>query len=120
MENQIDEVASIDNDPGSSNGSALLEDDLGRNPKRNMLKRAIEKLRNSNTVKFILFKEDFPKHRIIENLSPLHAIIAFYLSLFIGSFGCIVLAHANFLGFIAYYVIVAVMMLEVLHYLCDR
>jgi len=80
----------------------------------------INRLRNSNAVKFILFKEDKPKHRVFENLSPLHALAAFYLSLFLGAFGFVVFVHTSIIGFVAYYVVVAIAVLEALHYLCDR
>lgn len=120
MEKQVDEVAPIDNNSGSSDNSALHKDDLGRRTKPNIVKRTIEKLRNSGTVKFVLFREDFPKHRVIENITPLHALLIFYLCLFTGLFGLLVLAYATFIGFIVYYGTVAVATLEVLHYLCDK
>jgi hypothetical protein len=120
VENQVDEVAAIDDNSSNSNSSTLLEDDLGRRSKPNMLKRAIQKLRSSNAVKFALFREDFPRHHIIENINPLHAALVFYICLLIGSFGLVILAYTTFLGFMAYYTIVAVTALEALHYLCDR
>jgi len=120
VEKQIDEMASMDNSSGDSNSDAILKDNLGRRSKSNMLRRAIQKVRNSKTVKFILFKEAFPKHRVIENISPLHAVLVFYVCLFIALLGFMVLAYATFLGFLAYYVIVAIATIEALHCLCDR
>jgi len=118
VENQVDEMASMDNSCGNNNSSAVHENGLGRFSTR--LKHAIQKLRKSNAVKFALFKEDFPKHHIIEHISPLHAVLVSYLSFFLGLFGFVFLAYTTFLGFIAYYIIVAVVTLQVLHYLCDR
>jgi len=120
VENQTDKMASIDNNSGNSDYSTLHKDDLGRNTKSNNLKRAIERIRNSNALKFVMFKEDFPRHRVIENISPLHAITIFYLCLFAGLLGFIVLAYATFLGFMVYYATIGIVVLEILHYLCDK
>ena len=77
-------------------------------------------LRSSGTVRFLLFREDFPKHRVVEEITPWHAILVFYVSLFVGLLGFMVLAYASFFGFVAYYVAVAIGVLEVMHWLCDR
>jgi len=120
VENQTDKMASINNNSGNSNNNALHKDDVGRHPKHNGIRHAIKRLRNSNTVKFILFREDFPKHRVIENISPLHAIVVFYPCLFAGLLGFIVLVYATFLGFMVYYATIGIVVLEILHYLCDK
>jgi len=120
VENQIDEVATVDAGSGNSDNSAIREDHLGRRSKRNVLRRAMRRLRSSGTVKFMLFREEFPKHRVIEKITPWHAILVFYVSLFVGLLGFMVLAYATFVGFMAYYAAVAVGALEVMHYLCDR
>ena len=120
MENQTDEVASIDNNLGNVDNSTIREDNLGRRSKLNRVRHAIEKLRNSNAVKFILFREDFPKHRVIENITPLYVIMVFYACLFAGFLGFMVLAYATFLGFIVYYATVSVAVLEILHHLYDK
>ena len=80
----------------------------------------MRRLRSSDTVKFVLFREDFPKHRVIEKITPWHAILVFYVSLFVGLLGFMVLAYASFVGFVAYYVAVAIGTLEAMHWLCDR
>jgi len=120
VENQTDEMASINNNSGNSDLGTLHKDNLGRCSKFNRVKHAIEVLRNSGTIKFVLFREDFPKHRVIENITPLHAIGVFYICLFAGILGFMVLAYATFLGFIFYYAIVGVAMLEILHHLYDK
>ncbi|MEM3458504.1 MAG: hypothetical protein QXN36_02615 [Candidatus Bathyarchaeia archaeon] len=120
MENQTDKVASIDNNSGNSDNSALHKDNLGRHTKSNNLKHAIEKIRHSSTLRFMLFREDFPKHRVVERISPLHAIVVFYVCLFAGLLGLFVFAYATFLGFIAYYVTVGVAALEILHCMYDK
>lgn len=80
----------------------------------------MRRLRSSGTVRFLLFREDFPKHRVIEEITPWHAILVFYVSLFVGLLGFMVLAYATFFGFVAYYVAVAIGILEIMHWLCDR
>ncbi|MBX5328543.1 MAG: hypothetical protein QHH18_02930 [Candidatus Bathyarchaeota archaeon] len=120
MENQTDKVASMDNNSGNSDNSALRKDDLGRHTKSNNLKHAIKRIRHSSALRFILLIEDFPKHRVVEKISPLHAVVVFYLCLFTGLLGFFVFAYTTFLGFIAYYVTVGVAVLEILHYMYDK
>ena len=85
---------------------------------RKFLKILARKLRN--TLKFLLFKEDKPKHRVMKNLNPGLIVLIPFLCLLLGFSGLVVWVKTTFLGFLAYYVIVAVTTLEILHCLYDR
>jgi len=78
------------------------------------------KVKAKNTLLFLLFREPQPKHRTVENIAPWHAVLTFYVCLLTGIIGFIVYAYTNILGLIAYYVIVALTTLEILHYKYDR
>ena len=71
------------------------------------------------TVKFLLFQEDNPKHRVIHDLSPWHVLIAF-LALPLAFWGMTIWGELGFLGFLGYYVVVALVLLEIVHVLCAR
>jgi len=70
--------------------------------------------------RFLLFKEDNPKHFVLKDISPFTCVITFFVAFISGILGFVALAHLNILGFVTYYVIVAVIWLELLHILCDR
>jgi hypothetical protein len=79
-------------------------------------KRALE----NDTLRFLLFIEKVPKHRVMENISAL-----FLAFLSIGCFaaglaGFVVWEYYAFFGFLFYYVAVLFVLLELLHCLFDR
>jgi len=70
-------------------------------------------------VRFILFREDDPKHLVLEDLSPLDCLLVFYICMFAGSFGVYTLCMFGVLAFLAYFICLTFVTLEVLHFFCD-
>lgn len=79
-----------------------------------------KRLVRSERLRFLLFMEEVPKHKVMQNINPL--LLAF---LGVGCFlagitGFTVLGNYGFVGFIFYYFAFIVGVLEVLHCVFDR
>jgi hypothetical protein len=84
------------------------------------LKSAKKRVLESDTLRFLLFIEETPKHRVMESIN-----IAFLAFLSIACFaaglaGFVVWEQYTFFGFVFYYVGVLFVLLELLHCLFDR
>ena len=83
-------------------------------------KRLLDKFLNNYWVKFVLFKEDNPVHRVIKNLNAFHVVIIVFLAYCVsGTVGFVVFAAHGFFGFLCYYVFLIVAGMEVVHFICD-
>jgi hypothetical protein len=91
----------------------------GRKP-LSFFKTAKKRVLENDILRFLLFIEKAPKHRVMENINVL-----FLAFLSIGCFaaglaGFAVWEQYTFLGFVFYYIGVLFAMLELLHCLFDR
>jgi len=79
------------------------------------------KIRQNETVKFLLFLEEKPKHRVKHSLGVLECVLTFYAVLFLGMIGGFLSVGAyGLVGFFVYYLLVAVGLLEICHVALDR
>jgi hypothetical protein len=71
-------------------------------------------------VKFLLFSEDYPVHKVKYDITVLDCIVVCFLPAIFGTLGFLVWGSFTFLGFLLYLVAVYVLLLEVLHIIYDR
>jgi hypothetical protein len=84
------------------------------------LRDIIEKLERNNAVRFILFMEDFPKHRIIEDINIGLVALLSIACLAAGIGGFTLWGYFGLIGFVLYYVVLSLTLLETAHCLFDR
>jgi hypothetical protein len=112
LENEVNKVAAVN---GTHSGCGV-EMVYGRlDGWTSGLKKAIA------IIKFLLFKEDNPKHFVWKDFEPLHLALILPL-LIVPSIGFIVLGYLSFkvIGFVASYIIATLLPLEVFHWIFDR
>jgi hypothetical protein len=88
----------------------------------NALSRMLERFHKSvlKCLSFLLFKEKEPKHRVAENLHPLHALATFYFCLFAPTLTFFWLMPMGFLVLCAGETLLILAVLEAMHILFDR
>jgi len=74
----------------------------------------------NDTLRFLLFIEKVPKHRVMENINALFLAFLSILCFAAGLAGFVVWEYYAFVGFLFYYVGVLFVLLELLHCLFDR
>lgn len=79
-----------------------------------------QKLKSNSTVRFLLFQEESPKHRVMENLNILYLAFLGLACFLAGSLGFTIWGHYTIIGFLLYYVGLLLALLETLHYMFDR
>ena len=70
-------------------------------------------------LKFLVFREEQPKHQVVKNLHPVHALLVFYFNLLVPSIVFFWLIPMGFLVAFAGEVIVVLAVLETMHCLYD-
>jgi hypothetical protein len=83
-------------------------------------KNVKEHLLESEALRFLLFIEKVPKHRVMESINILLLAFLSIGSFAVGLAGFIVWENYTFFGMLFYYVVVLLVLLEVLHCLFDR
>ena len=74
-----------------------------------------------NLLKFLLFREDQPKHKVWDNFNVLHAAFVLPLSVILyAAFVAVGFAFFGIVGFFVVYVAGAVLVLEIPHCIFDR
>jgi hypothetical protein len=101
--------------------SYLLGDENMRTPKRlSFFENAKEQLLENEALRFLLFKEKVPKHRVMESINILFLAFLSIGCFAVGIAGFVVWEQYAFFGFLLYYVGVLFVLLELLHCLFDR
>jgi hypothetical protein len=90
------------------------------NELEDIVDRLAEDSESARTLKFLLFREDYPIHKVKVDLGVSDCIIVSFLSLLLSTLGFVVWGQFTILGFIIYYVAVCAIMLETLHIIYDR
>lgn len=74
----------------------------------------------SERLRFLFFVEEWPKHRVMDEINIF--FLAFLsLGCFLGGlFGFIVWLKYTLFGFLLYYAVLLIVLLEAMHYLYDR
>jgi hypothetical protein len=112
----------------------LLEDNLGRSTRialaeheHMQFRNPISYLQNSKryllqnrALRFLFFKEDMPKHRVMQNLNPVFLAFLSVGCFIAGTAGFEILAKYGFIGFVFYDFMVLIVILESLHCVFDR
>jgi hypothetical protein len=83
---------------------------------KNVRKRILE----NDTIRFLLFIEKVPKHRVIENISILFLAPLSIFCFVMGLAGFTIWQSSGLFGFSLYYVCVFIAFLELLHCLFDK
>jgi hypothetical protein len=90
-----------------------------RNPS-SFLQRAKQRILQNNTLRFLLFQEKEPKHRVMHSINTM-LLGLLSLSAFIAAWaGFTIWGNFGFVGFMFYYFAVIVGSLELFHCLFDR
>jgi Ni,Fe-hydrogenase I cytochrome b subunit len=84
------------------------------------LKNARKHILENETVRFLLFIEKVPKHRVIENISILFLAPLGIFCFVMGLAGFTIWQSSGLFGFSLYYVGVFITLLELLHCLFDK
>jgi len=77
-------------------------------------------LSQNKALRFLFFKENTPKHRVMQDLNPVLLAFLSVACFLLGMAGFEILARYGFIGFILYYVGVLMVLLESLHCVFDR
>jgi hypothetical protein len=77
-------------------------------------------LLENETLRFLLFVEKVPKHRVMENINILFLGFLSVGCFIVGLGGFVVLVQYTFFEFLFYFVGVLLVLLELLHCLFDR
>ena len=73
-----------------------------------------------NALKFLLFMEEKPEHRVVYNLHPIHALLTFYFCIFAPSLVFLWLMQMGFFVACTAEMLLVLTVLEVLHITYDR
>jgi len=95
-------------------------ENMGTPKPLSFFKNAKKRLLENEALRFLLFIEKVPKHRVMESIN-----ILFLAFLSVGCFavalaGFVVFGYYGFLAFLSYYVGVLFVLLELLHCFFDR
>jgi hypothetical protein len=83
-------------------------------------KNAKKRLLENETLRFVLFIEKMPRHRVMEDINiPFLALLSI-VCFAAGLAGFVIWENYTFFGFLSYYVGVLFVLLELLHCLFDR
>lgn len=75
---------------------------------------------NNERLKFLLFLEKTPKHRVMQNISPVFLSLLSLSGFLAAMAGFEILAKYGFVGFALYYFAVIISILELPHCFFDR
>jgi hypothetical protein len=95
-------------------------DNVGTPGHLSFFKDVKEHLLENEALRFLLFIEKVPKHRVMESISILFLAFLSIGSFAVGLAGFVVWEYYAFFGILFYYVGVLLILLELLHCLFDR
>ena len=84
------------------------------------LSNAKKRLVRNETLRFLLFIEEAPRHKVMQNINPLLLAFLSVGCFLAGIIGLTVLGYYGFAGFMFYYFALVVGSLEMLHCIFDR
>ena len=79
-----------------------------------------KRVSTNHTVKFLLFMEDNPKHKVMDNIDPLFLAFLPIVIILLGIAGQVIFSYLTVFGFLLYYVGVLTVILELLHFTFDK
>ena len=79
-----------------------------------------KRVSTNHTVKFLLFMEDNPKHKVMEDIDPVVLAFLPVAILLLGIAGQVIFSYFTIFGFLLYYVGVLIVILESLHFTFDK
>ena len=95
-------------------------DNVGTPGHLSFFKDVKEHLLENEALRFLLFIEKVPKHRVMESISILFLAFLSIGCFAVGLAGFVVWEYYSFFGILFYYVVVLLVLLELLHCLFDR
>jgi Ni,Fe-hydrogenase I cytochrome b subunit len=85
-----------------------------------LLQNMKKRIMYNERLKFLLFLEKTPKHRVMQNISPVFLSLLSLSAFLAGIAGFAILAKYGFVGFVLYYFAVIISVLELPHCFFDR
>lgn len=85
-----------------------------------LLQNMKKRIMYNERLKFLLFLEKTPKHRVMQNISPVFLSLLSLSAFLAGIAGFAILAKYGFVGFVLYYFAVIIGVLELPHCFFDR
>jgi len=85
-----------------------------------IIREVTQDSKNASKLKFLLFMEDYPVHKVKHDLGVSDCILTFLLSVFLGTLGFLVWCNFTIVGFLFYYAAICMTLLETLHLVFDR
>jgi nitrate reductase NapE component len=95
-------------------------ENVGTPTRLSFFKNVKKHLLENEVLRFLLFIEKVPKHRVMESINILFLAFLSIGCFAVGLAGFVVWAYYAFFGFLLYYVGVLFVLLELLHCLFDR
>jgi hypothetical protein len=85
-----------------------------------LLQNMKKRIMYNERLKFLLFLEKTPNHRVMQNISPVFLSLLSLSAFLAGIAGFAILAKYGFVGFVLYYFAVIISVLELPHCFFDR
>ncbi len=85
-----------------------------------LLQNVKKRIVYNEKLKFLLFLEKTPRHRVMQNISPVFLSLLSLSAFLAGIAGFAILAKYGFVGFVLYYFAVIISVLELPHCFFDR